>query len=95
MRYRRCSAVEQLGARHPHKVEVAGSTPARATEEMRLVLNIPRNPNRRLWEEHMMVDALVSGTPTHYVCASEQQAKQTFESAIALLNGRDPKATPG
>lgn len=64
-------------------------------KEMRLVLDIPRNPNRRLWEEHMMVDALVSGTPTHYVCASEQLAKQTFESAIALLNGRDPKATPG
>lgn len=64
---------------------------------MRLLLNIPRrNLARRLWEEQMLVDALVSGTPTYFIASSRAQAEKTFEVTTALLNGCDPKGTaPG
>lgn len=62
---------------------------------MRLVLNIPRMPARRLWEDQMLIEALVSGTPTHFVASSRGQAKRTYLAAQALINGRDPKAHSG
>lgn len=43
----------------------------------------------------MLIESIVSGRPTHFVCVSEQQAKRSFEAITALLNGRDPKVPSG
>jgi hypothetical protein len=62
---------------------------------MRLVINIPRRPDRELWQQHMLIESIVSGRPTHFICATEQQAKRTFAAVTSLLNGRDPKVPSG
>ena len=62
---------------------------------MRLVLNTQRRPDKELWQQHMLIESIVSGRPTHFVCVSEQQAKRSFEAITALLNGRDPKVPSG
>ncbi len=64
---------------------------------MRRQINIPRIPSlkRDLWQVEMLRHALLSGGTTYFVCASERQAKQAFDVATSLINGRGPGTQSG
>ena len=86
--------MEQSGARHPHKVEVAGSSPARATE-MQIVMYTGR-PKPLFWVEGLCASPVITGQPMHIVASTREQAERTFTAVKSLLNGRDPQGTaPG
>lgn len=64
---------------------------------MRQVIHISRKPalSLRMWEMDIIRSAVLMGTPTYTVASSRAQAEKTFGVTLSVLNGRDPKATPG
>ena len=50
-------------------------------------------PKPLFWVEGLRMRSLITGTPTHIVASSREQAESAVKS---LLNGRDPKGpAPG
>lgn len=61
---------------------------------MQIVMYTGR-PRPLFWAELVSMRSVIAGVPMHIVSGTCEQAERTFASTKALLNGRDPKATPG
>lgn len=62
--------------------------------EMQIVMYTGR-PKPLFWAEDLCMRSLIAGVPMHIVASTRQQAERTFAGTKSLLNGRDPKLTPG
>ena len=59
------------------------------------IVSYTGRPKSLFWVELQTYSAALTGRPVAIVASCHEQAKRTFEAATSLLNGSDPKATPG